>query len=280
MRFRIVFAVVMSLLLAHCGDSPVEPVVEHNLPSFATTTTDDGLSISTDKDDYQPGDAVHFTGYGWQPGDVLDIVLTDNPETEPPHTWSVTVDDQGMFHDSTYVVDQGDLNVSFTLVATSRVTGRSLTVNFTDSQPQSMTLNPTTATVTQGGSAVYNVSVTVNGNNNNCTMTLSAAPLPTGASASFSGGATITTNASFTKTLTIATLATTPTGSTNFTVSVAKGADCQSNSSPPSATGTLVVQAPADQTPPTVTINQAAAQADPTNTAPINYTVIFSENVT
>ena len=57
--------------------------------AFATTTTEDGLSISTDKDDYQPGDVVHLTGYGWQPGDVLDIVLTDDPLTHDPHQWSV-----------------------------------------------------------------------------------------------------------------------------------------------------------------------------------------------
>lgn len=35
-----------------------------------------------------------------------------------------------------------------------------------------------------------------------------------------------------------------------------------------------------DATPPTVTINQAAAQVDPTNASPINFTVIFSEPVT
>jgi hypothetical protein len=34
-----------------------------------------------------------------------------------------------------------------------------------------------------------------------------------------------------------------------------------------------------DTTPPTVTINQAAGQPDPTNTSPINFTVVFSENV-
>jgi hypothetical protein len=34
-----------------------------------------------------------------------------------------------------------------------------------------------------------------------------------------------------------------------------------------------------DTTNPTVTINQAAAQADPTNASPINFTVVFSENV-
>ena len=35
-----------------------------------------------------------------------------------------------------------------------------------------------------------------------------------------------------------------------------------------------------DNTAPTVIINQAAAQADPTNTSPINFTVVFSEPVT
>src|SRR5438093_8561739 len=35
-----------------------------------------------------------------------------------------------------------------------------------------------------------------------------------------------------------------------------------------------------DTTAPTVTINQAAGQADPTNTSPISFTVIFSEPVT
>ncbi|MFZ2197101.1 MAG: Calx-beta domain-containing protein, partial [Thermodesulfovibrionales bacterium] len=35
-----------------------------------------------------------------------------------------------------------------------------------------------------------------------------------------------------------------------------------------------------DTTPPSVTINQAIGQADPTNVSPINFTVVFSENTT
>src|SRR5215208_3529948 len=151
LSFAIVFAIA-------CGEDITEPTAPKTTavaarPLFATTTTEDGLSISTDKDDYQPGDVVHFTGSGWQPGDVLDIVLTDDPLTHDPHTWTVEVGADGMFHDQTYVVDEGDLNVAFTLVATSRATGRSLTVNFTDSQPQSVAVTAITGTVTQGGSA-------------------------------------------------------------------------------------------------------------------------------
>src|SRR5204863_3027231 len=35
-----------------------------------------------------------------------------------------------------------------------------------------------------------------------------------------------------------------------------------------------------DNTPPAVTINQAAGQADPTNASPINFTAVFGEPVT
>jgi hypothetical protein len=237
-----------------CGDDITEPTPNGTVaapPSvaFATTTTEDGLSISTDKDDYQPGDVVHFTGYGWQAGDVLDIVLTDDPLTHDPHTWTVEVGADGMFHDQTYVVDEGDLNVAFTLVATSRATGRSLTVNFTDSQPTSVTLSPTSQLVTPGNSAVYQVTVAMGGNTNACTVTLSVpTTLPTGATAAITGGANpfTTTNDDFTRTLTISTTSGTPASTTVFTVQTAKGSDCQ-NGAAPSTTGTLNVLGPASK---------------------------------
>src|SRR5437762_1166102 len=40
-----------------------------------------------------------------------------------------------------------------------------------------------------------------------------------------------------------------------------------------------VSRTPSDATPPTVTINQAAGQADPTSASPINFTAVFSEPV-
>src|SRR4051794_17362887 len=126
MRRALLYCAAIAFAIA-CGESITEPIPDRTPVTratqvttpvaFATTTTDDGLSISTDKDDYQPGDTVHFTGSGWQAGDVLDIVLTDDPLTHDPHTWSVNVEADGMFHDSTYVVDEGDLDVKFTLVA-------------------------------------------------------------------------------------------------------------------------------------------------------------------
>jgi hypothetical protein len=128
-----------------CGDNTITELAPDGSPTtagsasitptiaFATTTTEDGLSISTDKDDYQPGDTVHFTGSGWKPGDVLDIVLMDDAATQETHTWAITVGDDGTFQDSTYVVDTEDLGVTFTLTATSSTSPElSLTVTFTD----------------------------------------------------------------------------------------------------------------------------------------------------
>ena len=136
--------VVLAVLAVACGDQPLEVVPERQDPAsggqmtrggmtaLATASSDDGLSITTDKDDYAPGDTVWFTGAGWPANDTLDILLEDEPATHEPHTWWVPVGEDGTFRDSTYVVDVGDLGVTFTLTATSRVTDRWLTVMFTD----------------------------------------------------------------------------------------------------------------------------------------------------
>jgi uncharacterized repeat protein (TIGR01451 family) len=132
----------MSLVLASlgvaCGDQPTEVVPEREMThgggmiAAATSSSDDGLSITTDKDDYAPGDTVWFTGAGWPANDTLNILLEDEPATHEPHAWSVMVEEDGAFRDSTYVVDVEDVGVTFTLTATSRATGRWLKVQFTD----------------------------------------------------------------------------------------------------------------------------------------------------
>jgi hypothetical protein len=60
---------------------------------------------------------------------------------------------------------------------------------------------------------------------------------------------------------------------------VAVDADCNTNFASTSTDNTVTYTGIVDP-PPTVTINQAAAQADPTGTSPINFTVVFNEVVT
>ena len=76
-------------------------------------------------------------------------------------------------------------------------------------------------------------------------------------------------------TLTVNVAANAPAVVTN-TASVSGGGD----NSPGNNTANDVTTVTATTTAPSVTINQAAGQADPTNAAPINFTVVFSSSVT
>ena len=68
----------------------------------------------------------------------------------------MNVGEDGTFRDSTYVVDEGDLDVTFTLMATSRATGRWLSVTFTDANiTNNVSLNPILSSVPRGSSGNY-----------------------------------------------------------------------------------------------------------------------------
>ena len=306
-------ALVLAALGVACGDQPTEVVVDQEavrgagmaqtpgMTADATATSDDGLVITTDKDDYQPGDTVYFSGSGWAANDVLDIVLTDDPLTHDPHRWTVDVDESGTFRDSTYVVDEGDLNVTFTLVATSRATERSLTVVFTDNiPPGSVTVllnNAASVTVAPGATIALAVTarVSLQGGQN--------APL----SWQSTGWVLLPSPANTEPTGKLANCVNTPnvpgtsgqgtqaTATFNITAPAAAGAyDLWVALSDVDGTGatacgggglsqkvqfaTRVTVQVVDGTAPTVTINQAAGQADPTNASPINFTVVFSED--
>jgi len=115
-------------------------------------------------------------------------------------------------------------------------------------------INPPTVTSFTPASGPVGTSVTINGTN----FTGASAVLFNGASASF------TVNSATTITATV------PTGSTTGPISVTTA------DSTASSAGSFTV---GDTTPPTVTIDQAAGQVDPTNSSPINFTAVFSEPV-
>jgi Bacterial Ig domain/Bacterial Ig-like domain len=68
-------------------------------------------------------------------------------------------------------------------------------------------------------------------------------------------------------------------GTVRPTIAAGSAADAAGNGNTAS-TSTDNTVTYTDTTPPTVTINQAAGQADPTNASPVNFTVVFSESVT
>ena len=67
-------------------------------------------------------------------------------------------------------------------------------------------------------------------------------------------------------------------GTVSFTIAANKATDAAGNSNAASTSTDNTVTY--DAVAPSVTINQAAGQSDPTNSSPINFTVVFSEPVT
>ncbi len=115
-------------------------------------------------------------------------------------------------------------------------------------------INPPTISSFTPASGPVGTSVTISGTN----FTGASAVLFNGTSASF------TVNSATTITATV------PTGSTSGPISVTT-ADGTASSA-----GSFTV---GDTTPPSVTIDQAAGQADPTSSSPINFTAVFSKPV-
>ena len=199
--------------------------------------------VKTNAADYAPGTNVTITGSGFQPGETVNITLVESPLIDAPPVMSAVADGNGNFANTQFSPDVYDLNVRFYLTAIGSQSGLVAENTFTDSQPTAVNLTPASITVLAGSSAVYTTNVTMGGNGNNCTLTLSVSPNPvtTGAIPAFSGGANpFTTNADFSRTLTISTTGATAPGTYPFSVAAARSANCQGSGST-SGNGSLIV---------------------------------------
>ncbi|HSE31015.1 MAG TPA: kelch repeat-containing protein, partial [Pyrinomonadaceae bacterium] len=209
-------------------------------------------AISTDKLDYAPGETAHISGRGFQPGETLRVRIHEDPHTPQERGMDVVADGDGNFV-AEYLVTEYDLDMKFLVGARGLSSGRTAQTTFTDSQPGTISLTPTSVSVTPGNSAVYGVNITQNGNSNLCTLTLSltyTGTPPVGTTPSFSPNPLSMTTADVSSMLTIATTNTGPSagrtqpGTYNFTVGAAKGGNCQGPAGSVTTTGTLVVTNP------------------------------------
>jgi len=220
--------------------------------STTPTFNSSNSAISTDKLDYSPGETAHITGHGYQPGETVRLKIHEDPHTPQERGMDVVADSNGSFI-ADYLVMQYDLDMKFIVGARGLSSGRTAQTTFTDSQPTAVTLTPGSVSVTPGNNAVYTVNITQGGNPTNaCTITPTLSytgTAPVGTTPSFSPGTLTMTNANVSSILTITTTNTGPVGGRtqpgtyNFTVTAAKGSNCQTGAAP-TTTGTLVVNNP------------------------------------
>jgi large repetitive protein len=204
--------------------------------AFAETVAPDGTTstslptIQSDQADYPPGATVTLTGSNWQAGESVHINVNDTYGASWSRNVAVTADASGNISDSfnlpDYFVSDYDVTATGAQSGTVRTT-------FTDSpNPNTLTVSPSSAQVTQGNSVNYTATVGYGGNTTapSCTISLSASGLPTGATASFAPSSrTSTSTADFNSVMTVSTTNATPTGTHTFTVQMTRGAGCQGN---------------------------------------------------
>src|SRR5688500_17830331 len=88
---RFFLAVAAIVVGISCGDSvlPTAPDDSNSIPSVGASESAAGPTVTTDKLDYPPGDTVTISGSGWQAGDTIALLLTEDPSVHDPLEWYV-----------------------------------------------------------------------------------------------------------------------------------------------------------------------------------------------
>ena len=246
----VILSLVLAIFLAGCGGGLITPSTDEAEIKVDISAVVKSI-VDTDNPDYSPGDYVLVTGSGWLPGETvkLDFLETlSDPIFQQTITYYTVADSEGKISDIQYPIELRHLGATFILTATGQTSGLIATTTFTDADTFTVVFyvspsgdGSTTPSGTQAITKKSTIDITATASSGHAFSSWTNA----------GGGITIANPSSASTTAYI--------GSTG------------------SITANFVVAS--DTTSPVVTINQAVGQADPTNTSPINFTVVLSESV-
>jgi hypothetical protein len=222
------------------------------LSTAVMSVSADTAMIWTDKEDYSPGETVSIYGSGFNANAEITITIVQPNGTVD--TITANSDENGSFT-AYYVIDNDDPVGLYTVTATDGTNTASTT--FTDApKVGSVSVSPTSNTVTAGGTATYTVTVNRGsgpGSGGAFTANLSiVGSLPSGTIATFNPNPVSfgPGDSSKTSTLTIQTSTTTPSGTYTFQVKATRTDNASDNAI--SNIVTLIVNPPPDTTPPVI----------------------------
>ncbi|MGB2900514.1 MAG: Ig-like domain repeat protein [Candidatus Acidiferrum sp.] len=237
------------LLLVAGGKDAATP------PNALSSTEVYGFAtVKTDRADYAPGEIVTITGSGWQPGETVTLSFLESPLIDTHPNLTAVADASGNIVNAQFSPDIHDLDIRFYLTAVGSVSGIQAQNTFTDSNPSSLTVTPSSITVAPGVAADYTISIVYGGNNNPCTVTFTVSGLPTGAASVPNPPTPVTGMGGETKTsaLHITTTASggsaTPPGPYTITVTGTRGGGGCNGSGNLTGATTLIVQEPTTTT--------------------------------
>jgi hypothetical protein len=88
-------------------------------------------TVSSDKDDYAPGEIAIITGYGWTQDSMVHVEFKEEPDYPDYHVYDVSVGEDGSWTIK-YQVEPRHVGVKFTVTAVGRQSGATAITVFTD----------------------------------------------------------------------------------------------------------------------------------------------------
>ena len=107
------------------------------------TYSNAGLSVPTvtsDKDDYAPGEIATITGSGWTLDSIVDVHFEEEPAHDHHHGYHDTKVNADGTWEIRYQIEERHLGVKFTVVVDGKQSGYQGLAYFTDAQPTKITL--------------------------------------------------------------------------------------------------------------------------------------------
>ena len=115
MKLRLRLVVMLTTLL----------FLSFNLSSFGQAT------VTSDKDDYAPGEIAHITGSGWTQDQQVHVEFKEEPDYPDYHVYDLNVDSLGNWSID-YAIEIRHIGVKFTVIADGKQSGYRATTVFTD----------------------------------------------------------------------------------------------------------------------------------------------------
>ncbi|SFB58398.1 hypothetical protein, partial [Algoriphagus aquimarinus] len=103
--------------------------------TFTVNAQGGTATVTTDKDDYAPGEYVIINGSGWEPGERVDFTFEETPKPETcvnSHDNFAIADPNGDIYYDGFLIKDNHLGVAFVLTATGQISGRVAVTEFTD----------------------------------------------------------------------------------------------------------------------------------------------------
>ncbi|WP_375417255.1 MBG domain-containing protein [uncultured Hymenobacter sp.] len=115
-------------------------------------------TVTSDKDDYAPGEIAHISGSGWGADQQVHVEFKEEPDYPDFHIYDVNVDAAGNWQID-YSIEQRHLGVKFTVTAVGQQSGARTTAVFTDAQNTTTSLRSDNTSPTYGELVTFTITV-------------------------------------------------------------------------------------------------------------------------